>query len=91
MDETLKSTIYLGSPVWFVNWTENLFSAAATSSNHTFYSVRQFLNVLRTVFKYGLRCMVSQGGSMDQSLTTFKIDVCRCRIYVADNVDHAKF
>ena len=59
--------------IWVVQYglstgQKTFFSAAATSSNHTFYSFRRFLNFLRTVFKYGLWCMVSRGGSMDQSL-----------------------
>ena len=64
---TLESTIYLGCPVWFVNWTENLFSAAATSSNQTFSSFRRFLKLLRTVLKYGLWFMVFREEAMDQS------------------------
>ena len=65
--KTLESTINLGCPVWFVIWTEHLFSAAATSSNHTFSSFRRSLKFLRTVFKYGLWCMVFREEAMDQS------------------------
>ena len=69
LSQTLKSTIYLGWPVWFVNWTENLSLAVATSSNHRFLKFGQFLNFLRKYFfSYALLFMVSREEAMDQYL-----------------------
>ena len=36
MDENHQKYEYLGCPVWFVNWKEKLFFAAATSTTHIF-------------------------------------------------------
>ena len=57
LSQTLKSTIYLGWPVWFVNWTENLSLAVATSSNHRFLKFGQFLNFPRKYFFRMLYCL----------------------------------
>ena len=56
---------------------KTFFSAAATSSNHTFYSFRQFFNFLRTVFKYGLLFMVSREVTMEV-LGIPLLTVCFC-------------
>ena len=56
---TVKSTVFLGCPVWFVNWTENLFLGRRNVPYPYFFNFSQFFNFLRTFFSYGLWFMVS--------------------------------